>query len=90
MLSPVRLSSVCHLSVCLFVTLVHPTQAVVDFGTNITSLLLLKPQVSSVMVMMSVTVTAGATGWPLAVGVVEVGMVDTRYGVSQLGADAER
>jgi len=42
------------------------------------------------MVMMSVTVTAGATGWPLAVGVVEVGMVDTRYGVSQLGADAER
>ena len=31
MLSPVRLSSVC-LSVCLSVTLVHPTQAVQIFG----------------------------------------------------------
>jgi len=35
------------------------------------------------------------TGWPLAgwrvtVGVVEVGVVDKRYGVSQPGADAER
>ena len=30
------------------------------------------------------------TGWPVTVGVVEVGVVDTRYGVSQPGADAER
>ena len=37
-----------------------------------------------------VTVTAGATGWPVTVGVVEVGVVDTRYGVSQPGADADR
>ena len=32
-------------------------------------------------------------GWPVTVGVtgmVEVGVVDTRYGVSQPGADAER
>jgi len=28
--------------------------------------------------------------WPVTVGVVEVGVVDTRYGVSQPGADAER
>jgi len=32
MLSAVRLLSVCCLSVCLFVTLVHPTQAVELFG----------------------------------------------------------
>jgi len=38
----------------------------------------------------SVTVMAGATGWPVTVGVVEVGVVDTRYGVSQPAADAER
>jgi len=50
------------------------------------SLLLLKPQVRSV----TVTLTASATGWPVTVGVVEVGVVDTRYGVSQPGADAER
>jgi len=37
-----------------------------------------------------VSVTARATGWPVMVGVVEVGVVDTRYGVSQPGADAER
>jgi len=30
------------------------------------------------------------TGWPVTVGVVEVGVVDTRYGASQPGADAER
>jgi len=33
------------------------------------------------------------TGWPLAgdgMGVVEVGVVDKRYGVSQPRADAER
>ena len=30
------------------------------------------------------------TDWPVTVGVVEVGVVDTRYGVSQPGADAER
>jgi len=30
------------------------------------------------------------TGWPVAVGVVDVGVVETRYGVSQPGADAER
>jgi len=30
------------------------------------------------------------TGWPVTVGVVEVGVVDTLYGVSQPGADAER
>jgi len=30
------------------------------------------------------------TSWPVTVGVVEVGVVDTRYGVSQPGADAER
>ena len=35
-------------------------------------------------------VTAGATGWPVTVGVVEAGEVDTRYGVSQPLADAER
>jgi len=28
--------------------------------------------------------------WPVTVGVVELGVVDTRYGVSQPGADAER
>ena len=28
------------------------------------------------------------TDWPVTVGVVEVGMVDIPYGVSQLGADA--
>jgi len=32
----------------------------------------------------------GLAGWPVTVGVVEVGVVDTRYGVSQPGADAER
>jgi len=32
----------------------------------------------------------GLSGWPVTVGVVEVGVVDTRYGVSQPGADAER
>jgi len=30
------------------------------------------------------------TGWPVTVGVVEVGVVNTRYGVSQPAADAER
>jgi len=34
--------------------------------------------------------TDGLAGWPVTVGVVEVGVVDTRYGVSQPGADAER
>jgi len=29
------------------------------------------------------------TGWPVTVSVVEVGVVHTRYGVSQPGADAE-
>jgi len=29
-------------------------------------------------------------GWPVTVGVVEVGVVDTRYGICQPGADAER
>jgi len=29
----------------------------------------------------TVTVTAGAIGWPVTVGVVEVGVVDRRYGV---------
>jgi len=29
-------------------------------------------------------------GWPVTAGVVEVDVVDTRYGVSQPGADAER
>ena len=38
----------------------------------------------------TVTVTASATGWPVTVDVVEVGVVDTRYGVTQPGADAER
>jgi len=28
--------------------------------------------------------TDGLAGWPVTVGVVEVGVVDTRYGVSQL------
>ena len=32
----------------------------------------------------------GVAGWPVTVGVVEVGMVDTRYGVSQPRTDAER
>ena len=32
---------------------------------------------------------ARTTGWPVTVGVVEVGVVDTRYGVRQPGADAE-
>ena len=36
---------------------------------------------------MTVTVTVRrGSGWPLTVGVVEVGVVDTRYGVSQPGA----
>ena len=34
--------------------------------------------------------TDGLAGWPVTVGVVEVGVVDTRYGVSQPGADADR
>jgi len=34
--------------------------------------------------------TDGLAGWPMTVGVVEVGVVDTRYGVIQPGADAER
>jgi len=38
MLSPVRLSSVCLLSVCLSVTLVRPTQAVQIFGNISTAL----------------------------------------------------
>jgi len=33
--------------------------------------------------------TDGPAGWPVTVLVVEVGVVDTRYGVSQPGADAE-
>ena len=32
----------------------------------------------------------GVAGWPVTVGVVEMGVVDTRHGVSQPGADAER
>jgi len=32
----------------------------------------------------------GLAGWPVMVGVVEVGVVDTRYSVSQPGADYER
>ena len=32
----------------------------------------------------------GLAGWPVTVGVVEVGVVDTRLGVSKAGADAER
>ena len=32
----------------------------------------------------------GLADWPVTVGVVEMGVVDTRYGVSQPGADAER
>ena len=32
----------------------------------------------------------GVAGWRVTVGVVEVGVVDKRYGVSQPGADAER
>jgi len=32
----------------------------------------------------------GLADWLVTVGVVEVGVVDTRYGVSQPGADAER
>ena len=32
----------------------------------------------------------GLASWPVTVGVVEVGVVDTRYGVSQPGADAKR
>jgi len=35
-------------------------------------------------------VTAGTTGWPVTVGMIEVGMVATRYGVSQPAADAEQ
>ena len=34
--------------------------------------------------------TDGLAGWPVTVGVVEVGVVDTRYRVSQPRADAER
>jgi len=34
--------------------------------------------------------TDGLAGWPMTVGVVEVGVVDTRYGVSQPEADVER
>jgi len=30
------------------------------------------------------------SGWPVTVGVVKVGVFDTRYAVSQPGADAER
>jgi len=42
-----------------------------------------------------VTVTQGVSvvgvaDWPVTVGVVEVGVVDTRHRVSQPGADAER
>jgi len=33
---------------------------------------------------------AVATGWPVMVGMVEVDVVDTCYGVCQPGADAER
>jgi len=33
--------------------------------------------------------TGRLPGWPVTVGVVEMGVVDTRYGVSQTGADAE-
>jgi len=32
----------------------------------------------------------GLASWPVTVGVVEVGVVDTRYGVSHPGADAKR
>jgi len=40
---------------------------------------------------LSVTQAVSVTGWPVTVGVVEVGVIDTRYyGVSQPGADAER
>jgi len=34
--------------------------------------------------------TDGLAGWSVTVGVVEVGVVDTRYRVGQPGADAER
>jgi len=32
----------------------------------------------------------GLASWPVTVGVVEVGVVDSHYGVSQPGADAKR
>ena len=34
--------------------------------------------------------TDGLVSWPVTVSVVEVGVFDTRYAVSQPGADAER
>jgi len=34
--------------------------------------------------------TDGLAGWTVTVGVVEVGVLDTRCGISQPGADAER
>jgi len=36
------------------------------------------------------SIGGGLAGWPVTVGVVEVGVVYTRYGVSQPGADAAR
>ena len=35
-------------------------------------------------------ILTGWVGWPVTVGVVEVYVVDTRYGIIQPGADAER
>ena len=54
------------------------------------SILLLKPQVLVTQGCRWWAWPAGLTGWPVTVGMVEVGVVDTRYGVSQPGADAER
>jgi len=39
---------------------------------------------------LSVTQAVSVTGWTVTVGVVKVGVVDTHYGVSQPGADAEQ
>jgi len=39
---------------------------------------------------LSVTQAVSVTGWPVMMGVVEVRVIDTRYGVSQPGADTER
>jgi len=60
------------------------------------SIINFKPQVFvTVTQRVSVVGVAGwqviLTGWPpVTVGVVEVGVVDTRYGISQSGEDAER
>jgi len=57
------------------------------------SIALLKPQVSVTQAVLVAGVPGWPvilTGWPVTVAVVKVGVVDTRYGVSQPGADAER